>query len=60
METPDLFAAAHSEHMRGLLARHVIDDQLRSDESLTMSLLGPIAEEAVIAPRMGQFGKRIA
>lgn len=51
---------AHSEHLRGLLPRHIIDEKLRSDESLTMALLGLIAEEAVIAPRMGQFGKRIA
>lgn len=49
---------AHSEHLRGVLPSAVIDEQLRSDTALTMSLLGLMAEEAVIAPRMGQFGRR--
>ena len=52
---------AHSEHLKGIIPSHVVDKQLRSDEALTMSLLGLIAEEAVIAPRIGgKYRKRRA
>ena len=44
---------AHSEHLKGIIPSKTIDDLLRSEEALTMSLLGLIAEEAVIAPRVG-------
>lgn len=50
---------AHSEHLKGIIPSHIVDKQLRSDEALTMSLLGLIAEEAVIAPRIGgKYRKR--
>ena len=50
---------AHSEHMKGIIPSTTIDDHLRSEEALTMSLLGLIAEEAVIAPRVGgKFTKK--
>lgn len=44
---------AHSEHLRGQVPSKVIDEKFRSNEALTMSLLGLLAEEAVIAPRIG-------
>lgn len=50
---------AHSEHLRTIVPSKVIDDEFRSEAALTMSLLGLIAEEAVIAPRLGgKFRKR--
>lgn len=52
---------AHSEHLKGIIPSKMIDEVLRSEEALTMSLLGLIAEEAVIAPRVGgKFAKRKA
>jgi len=50
---------AHSEHLRGLIPSKDVDDKLRSDEALTMSLLGLIGEEAILAPRIGgKYRKR--
>lgn len=53
---------AHSEQLKGILPTVVIEDKLRSTEALTMALLGLVAEEAVLATRIGgKFGrKRIA
>ena len=51
---------AHSEHLRSLLPSSAIDD-MRSDYSLTMALVGLIAEEAFIAPKLGgKFGRKRA
>jgi hypothetical protein len=47
---------AHSEHLKGLHPSSVIEQQFRSGSALTMSLLGLISEEAVIAPRLGKLG----
>ncbi len=44
---------AHSEHLRGILPSNIIDKQLRSDESLTMGLLGLMAEDHLISTRVG-------
>jgi hypothetical protein len=49
---------AHSEHLKGVLPSRRVEDELRSDAALTMSLLGLIGEEAVIAPRIGGKYKR--
>ena len=50
---------AHSEHLRHLVASSVIEEEFRSTAALTMSLLGLIAEEAVVAPRLGgRYKKR--
>jgi hypothetical protein len=50
---------AHSEHLRQWVPSKVIDEQFRSEAALTMSLLGLLAEEAVIAPRIGgKYRKR--
>ena len=47
---------AHSEHLKGLHPSFVIENDFRSNAALTMSLLGLLSEEAVIAPRLGRFG----
>lgn len=52
---------AHSEYLKGLVPAKVVDDELRSDAALTMSLLGLMAEEAVLATRIGgKFSKQKA
>jgi hypothetical protein len=52
---------AHSEHLKGHLPSIKIEQELRSPAALTMSLLGLVAEEAVISTRIGgKFGKRRA
>lgn len=47
---------AHSEHLKGMHPSSVIESDFRSGPALTMSLLGLISEEAVIAPRLGKLG----
>jgi hypothetical protein len=51
---------AHSQK----LARHVskveLDRDYRSERSLTVALMGLMAEEAVIAQRLGKFGRKRA
>jgi hypothetical protein len=50
---------AHSEQLKGLLPSRTVDDDLRSEAALTMALIGLVAEEAVIAPRVGgKYRKR--
>jgi hypothetical protein len=52
---------AHSEHLKGHIPTQQIETELRSPAALTMSLLGLMAEEAVISTRIGgKFGKRKA
>ncbi|MDW5593910.1 hypothetical protein VSS74_06165 [Conexibacter stalactiti] len=49
---------AHSEHLKSILPSSKVDNDLRSEAALTMSLLGLIGEEAVIAPRIGgKYGR---
>ena len=50
---------AHSAHLKAILPSQVIEDQLRTPGALTTALLGLIAEEALIAPRLGgKYAKR--
>jgi hypothetical protein len=50
---------AHSEHLKGIIPAEAVDKDLRSDAALTMSLLGLIGEEAILAPRLGgKYRKR--
>lgn len=50
---------AHSEHLRGLMPDASDIDKFRSDEALTMALLGLIAEELMISTRIGgKLGQR--
>ena len=47
---------AHSEHLKGMHLSSTIETEFRSSSALTMSLLGLLSKEAVIAPRLGRFG----
>lgn len=51
---------AHSEHLKGLIPSKDVDENLRSPSALTMSLLGLVGEEAVIAPRIGGKFRKLA
>jgi len=44
---------AHSEYLKGIVPSQVVEKELRSDAALTMGLLGLMAEEAVLATRIG-------
>jgi len=43
---------AHSEHLKALIPSDVVEERLRSDYALTMSLLGLVAEENLVADRL--------
>jgi hypothetical protein len=50
---------AHSESLKGIIPAHKVETVLRSDEALTMSLLGLMAEDHLIATRVGgKYNKR--
>lgn len=50
---------AHSEKMKGILPAEVVERDLRSEASLTMSMLGLLAEEQLIAARLsGKLGRQ--
>jgi hypothetical protein len=51
---------AHSEHLKGILPTKVVEEDLRSEAALTLALLGLIAEEAVLATRLGGKYRRRA
>jgi hypothetical protein len=52
---------AHTEHLKSVLPSQTVEQDLRSPAALTTALLGLIAEEAVIAPRLGgKYAKRRA
>jgi hypothetical protein len=49
---------AHSEHLRGLLPASAIEE-MRTDNALTMALIGLVAEESFIAPKLGgKYGRK--
>jgi hypothetical protein len=43
---------AHSEHFKGIIPASIVEQDLRSEAALTMSLLGLIAEEAILQDRL--------
>ena len=50
---------AHTEHLKSVLPAPVVETDLRSPAALTTALLGLMAEEAIIAPRLGgKYSKR--
>ncbi len=49
---------AHSEHLKALLPSDLVEEQMRSDEALTMSLLGLVAEEGLIGERLRKEFRR--
>jgi hypothetical protein len=44
---------AHSEHMKGIVPSVTVEKTMRSDEALTMALLGLMAEDHLISTRVG-------
>ncbi len=44
---------AHSEHLKSIIASQTVDKMFRSEEALTMSLLGLMAEDHLISTRVG-------
>jgi hypothetical protein len=44
---------AHSEHLKGIVPSLVVERDLRSDKALTMALLGLMAEDLLIATKVG-------
>ena len=52
---------AHSEHMKALIQASKVDTEMRSDLSLTMSLLGLMSEGTTIEARLSkEFRKQSA
>ncbi|PZR60522.1 MAG: hypothetical protein DLM53_12825 [Candidatus Eremiobacter antarcticus] len=51
---------AHSEHLRGVVSSDKIDNDLRSEEALTMALLGLWPLEAIIRARLAAKFPRVA
>jgi hypothetical protein len=49
---------AHSEFLKGILPTKIVEDDLRSEAALTMSLLGLMAEGSILATRIGGKFKR--
>jgi hypothetical protein len=51
---------AHSQKLAKKISEEELDSNYRSEESLTVGLMGLLAEEAVIAQRLGKLGKKKA
>ncbi|MEW6250351.1 MAG: ATP-binding protein [Planctomycetota bacterium] len=49
---------AHSQKLRKRVAAEELDREYRSEQSLTIALMGLMAEESVIAQRLGRFGRK--
>ena len=50
---------AHSEHLKTILPKNIIEQDLRSESALTMALLGLMAEDHLISTRIGgKYSKR--
>lgn len=49
---------AHSEYLKQTLPAEVVEGKLRTNEALTLALLGLMAEETLIATRLGKYGKK--
>jgi hypothetical protein len=49
---------AHSQKLSRNVPREMLDKLYRSEEALTLALMGLMAEEAVIAQRLGKLGRK--
>ena len=49
---------AHAQFFKAFISEQNIDTSYRTEEALTIALMGFMAEEAVIVPRLKRFGKR--
>ena len=51
---------AHSQKLVKYVPEQDLDDHYRSDEALTVGLMGLLAEESLIAQRLGKLGRKKA
>ncbi|MFL6799055.1 MAG: ATP-binding protein [Xanthobacteraceae bacterium] len=49
---------AHSQKLTKYVNEQDLDERYRSDEALTVSLMGLLAEESLIAQRLGRLGRK--
>jgi hypothetical protein len=49
---------AHSQKLIAHVAEEVLDSTYRNEAALTVSLLGLLAEESLIAQRLGKLGRK--
>ncbi len=49
---------AHSQKLASFVPEEDLDEQYRSDAALTVSLMGLLAEESLIAQRLGKLGRK--
>jgi hypothetical protein len=51
---------AHSQKLRKFLTDEELRDEYRNEAALTIALMGLLAEESLIAQRLGKFGRKKA
>ena len=51
---------AHSQKLRKFLSDEELRDEYRNEAALTIALMGLLAEESLIAQRLGKFGRKKA
>jgi hypothetical protein len=51
---------AHSQKLRGQVSDEELRDDYRNEKALTIALMGLLAEESLIAQRLGKFGRKKA
>jgi hypothetical protein len=49
---------AHSQKLIRNVAEEVLDSEYRNEKALTIALMGLLAEESLIAQRLGKFGRK--
>lgn len=49
---------AHSQKLAARVSEQELDNEYRSEKALTIALMGLLAEETVIAQRLGKFGRK--
>jgi len=49
---------AHSQKLSRNVPKEELDREYRSEQALTVALMGLLAEEAVISQRLGRLGKK--
>jgi hypothetical protein len=49
---------AHSQKLRARIAEQELDEHYRSEQALTLALMGLLAEEAMISLRLGRLGRK--
>ncbi len=51
---------AHSQKLTTMITAQEVDNEFRTEQSLTIALMGLLAEESLIAQRLGRLGKKTA